>query len=525
MVKNLNKIIELITSEAGWLRVPHESGDVFFDFTKSGVEQHDVESSTALISKAFVENEALERGETVNKDENRQVGHYWLRTPSLSPDSQTKNAIVSTNQAIYKFTEQILSGGILSSLNAPFTDLILIGIGGSALGPQLFIDAFGDKISNKFLKFHLVDNTDPDGFDQVIKQVNLATTLVLVVSKSGGTRETLNGQTVIIREFLKAGLKPSSHLVAITTKNSKLWNTAIEEKWLAVFEVWDWVGGRTSVFSAVGLVPCLLAGVDMKQAVAGASNMDQHTRNSSYQNNPAANLALTWLINGKGTGENVFVVLPYRDKLIFLSRYLQQLIMESIGKRLSNAGAVVEQGIFVLGNKGSTDQHALVQQLRDGKSNFLACFVDVLNDIECQEPERFKVDSQTTMGDYLQGFFLGTRKAFAENNRSSVSITIENLTPYSLGQLVAFFERAVGFYASFIEVNAYNQPGVEAGKKAAEGAVSLLNKILSELSHSNNFDELKSFLNSFQDSSDKEIALRLIHRLYIQNRITINELT
>jgi glucose-6-phosphate isomerase len=150
--------------------------------------------------------------------------------------------------------------------------------------------------------------------------------------------------------------------------------------------------------------------------------------------------------------------------LLLFSRYLQQLVMESLGKEDDLDGNKVYQGIAVYGNKGSTDQHAYVQQLREGIANFFLTFIEVLNDRSGKSPE---IDPGVTSGDYLSGFLQGTRQALYENHRDSITVTIPAVTPQTVGALIALYERAVGLYASIVNVNAYHQPGVEAGKKAA----------------------------------------------------------
>jgi glucose-6-phosphate isomerase len=168
------------------------------------------------------------------------------------------------------------------------------------------------------------------------------------------------------------------------------------------------------------------------------------------------------------------VLLPYKDRLELFSRYLQQLVMESLGKSHDRAGKEVHQGIAVYGNKGSTDQHAYVQQLRDGLNNFFVTFIEVLSD----GGSPLEVEPNVTAGDYLSGFFQGTRSALFENNRDSITITIEEVRPSTVGALIALFERAVGLYGELINVNAYHQPGVEAGKKAAATVLDIQQKIL-----------------------------------------------
>jgi len=233
--------------------------------------------------------------------------------------------------------------------------------------------------------------------------------------------------------------------------------------------MWDWVGGRTSEFSAVGLLPAALQGLDIDGLLAGAAACDEVTRSHDTKKNPAALMALMWHQATDGKGSKDLVVLPYKDRLLLFSRYLQQLVMESLGKRLDLQGERVDQGISVYGNKGSTDQHAYVQQLRDGVPNFFVTFVRVLE----EGGSGLQVEPGVTPGDYLHGFLLGTRQALFENDRPSMTLTIRRADARAVGVLIALFERAVGFYATLVGINAYHQPGVEAGKKAAAAVLKL----------------------------------------------------
>jgi glucose-6-phosphate isomerase len=207
--------------------------------------------------------------------------------------------------------------------------------------------------------------------------------------------------------------------------------------------------------------------------------MDELTRRSEALANPAALLALCWHVAGGGRGAKAMVVLPYKDRLLLFSRYLQQLVMESLGKEKDLAGRVVHQGLTVYGNKGSTDQHAFVQQLRDGAEDFFVTFIRVLRD---REGASLEVEPGVTSGDYLDGFLLGTRRALFEKGRPSLVLTLPDVSPRSLGMLIALYERAVGLYAGLIGINAYHQPGVEAGKKAAAAVIELQRRVMQALS-------------------------------------------
>jgi glucose-6-phosphate isomerase len=278
--------------------------------------------------------------------------------------------------------------------------------------------------------------------------------------------------------YKKANLSFERHSVAITGVGSKLDEIAKKDAWIARFPMWDWVGGRTSITSTVGLLPMALQGLAIQDFLNGAALCDALTRKKETLSNPAALLALCWYHATEGRGSKDMVILPYRDRLMLFSKYLQQLVMESLGKEKDLNGKIVNQGISVYGNKGTTDQHAYVQQLRDGVHNFFATFIEVLRD---HDTAALEVEPATTSGDYLHAFLLGTRNALYEKGRESVTISTERLDAKSLGALIALFERAVGFYATLVNINAYHQPGVEAGKKMAGTVITLQRDVLAYL--------------------------------------------
>ncbi len=434
------------------------------------------------MDKAYEAMEKLEAGEVANPDEKRMVGHYWLRAPELAPDEAIAGAIRDSINQITAFVAAVHKKEVTPPDAARFTDLLLIGIGGSALGPQLVADCLGSNRDK--LKFHILDNTDPDGIERTLKDLGsrLKSTLVVVISKSGGTPEPRNGLMMTQAYFAEKGLDFAKQAVAVTGEGSNLDKTAQSEGWLKRFAMWDWVGGRTSVMSAVGLLPAALQGLDIRAFLDGAAKMDALTRVNKTMKNPAALLALMWYYATNGKGEKDMVVLPYKDRLLLLSRYLQQLVMESLGKELDLDGNTVNQGIAVYGNKGSTDQHAYVQQLRDGLHNFFVNFIVILQDTP--RPGRttpIEVEPGVTTGDYLNGFWQGTRQALYESGRGSITITAEKIDAKTLGAFIALYERAVGFYATLININAYHQPGVEAGKKAAAAVLNLQRKAVDQL--------------------------------------------
>ncbi len=442
-----------------------------------------LKSMEPAMQDAFAAMDQLEAGAIANPDEGRMVGHYWLRNADLAPKPELQKAIRDTVEDVKAFATAIHKKDIIPPNAAKFTDVLSIGIGGSALGPQLVSDALGVKRDK--MKMHFIDNTDTDGIHRTLEGLGskLKSTLVLVISKSGGTPEPRNGMIEAEAYFKAKGHVFSKHAVAITGDGSKLDEHAKSNGWLKRFPMWDWVGGRTSVMATVGLVPMALQGIDIQKFLDGAAKMDGATREPTTKKNPAALLALMWHHATNGKGDKDMVVLPYKDRLLLFSRYLQQLVMESLGKEHDLNGNVVEQGIAVYGNKGSTDQHAYVQQLRDGVDNFFVTFVVGLQDTArpLKPEDAVEVDPGVTAGDYLNGFWQGTRTALYDKGRGSVTITVKKVDVQTLGALIALYERAVGFYATLVNINAYHQPGVEAGKKAAAAVLDVQHAAVSKL--------------------------------------------
>ena len=462
------------------------------------------------IEKALADMQALESGAIANPDEGRQVGHYWLRAPELAPTAEMRGEIENTAAAIKSFAKKVHSGEVKGSAGN-FENVLCIGIGGSALGPQFISEALASPKSDK-MKIYFLDNTDPDGFDLVFDKLEgqLGKTLAIVCSKSGGTPEPRNAMLEAQAKWAAAGLNFASHAVVTTGLNSKLYNYAKAESFLEFFPMWDWVGGRTSEFAAVGLLPAALQGIDISEMLGGARKMDAATRNADFLKNPAMMLALMWHHCAKGVGAKDMVILPYKDRLLLLSRYLQQLIMESLGKELDLDGNVVEQGISVYGNKGSTDQHAYVQQLRDGVNNFFATFIEVVKD---REGGSIDVEDKITSGDYLQAFLLGTCEALSAKGRDSITITVSEVSAASVAALIALFDRAVGFYATFVGINAYHQPGVEAGKKAAGEILEIKKKILECLESAEAPMSLEEISQKIMLETRQEIVFKLLIHL------------
>jgi glucose-6-phosphate isomerase len=441
------------------------------------------------IERAFDAMRSLEAGAVANPSEGRRVGHFWLRAPELAPEPALATEIRTELRAITSFA---------AALDPAIDTLLLCGIGGSALGPELLVDALGAG-----RRLRVMDNVDPAGIARILGEVEPARTQVIVASKSGGTRETLVGLELVTRRFADAGVPLAPRAAAITLPGSLLDRHAIAERWGARFRLWDWVGGRFSVTSAVGVLPAALCGVDTQAFLAGAARMDAETRATSPRQNPAALLALAWH-QGLAVGRRAMAVIPYADRLVLLPRYLQQLLMESLGK----AG----QGLVVFGNKGSTDQHALMQQLYEGPADALVLLLD-LRSPAGPDPE---LEPGVRVSDHLAALHGGTRAALLGCGRPLITLTLERLEAAALGALVALFERAVGLYASMLDLNAYDQPSVELGKRAAERILALHNGLWEALAAGVE-DTAPGFAARLR--ADPEETFQVLRRLTAQGRV------
>jgi len=485
------------------------------DVSRMDIDDAFLASNAAMCTKALDEMKKLEAGAVANPDEKRMVGHYWLRDSLLAPNAEIRSAVEDTLRKIHRFAADVHHGKIRPEKGGTFKYVLVVGIGGSALGPQFVADALGQGASDKMKPFFF-DNTDPDGIDRVLDAIpNGAECLTVVISKSGGTKETRNGMLEVQAAYRAIGVNPSKHMVAVTGDGSELDKVAEKEGWIARFPMWDWVGGRTSELSAVGLLPAALQGINIEGILKGARMMDALTRNTDVKKNPAMLMTLAWMKATEGKGKKDLVVLPYKDRLVLLSKYLQQLLMESLGKEKDLDGKTVHQGIAVYGNKGSTDQHAYVQQLRDGVPNFFVTFIEVLKE---RAGNSIEVEKDTTSGDFLFGFLMGTRRALYEGGRNSVCITIDDVTPNRVGAIIALYERAVGFYATFVNINAYHQPGVEAGKKAAQAVITLQGKVLAGLKSAKEGATAEKLADSIGEGAEVETVFKTLEHLAANGR-------
>ena len=459
------------------IRFAHEQGSFTFDFSRSHTFNLDMPIDTTVHERILQGMRDTEEGKRVNVSENRMVGHFWLRHPELAPTQEMGTAIQEGMDRCKRFSEQIQQGEICGEKGDAFAYLVVIGIGGSQLGFQFVLRALSDEKQN--LKVFSLDNTDPDSVDQLIREIgqrNLDKVLYVVASKSGGTTEIRNLYTVLDELYKAKQLSFPKHAVAVTMEGSSMDTFAKEKGWLDCFPVWDWVGGRYSVLSPVGILPLALLGLDVDALLSGAKAMDEITRSAAYPENPAMLLAQYISVQTDKQGKHNMVVLPYKDKLDLWGKYLQQLCMESLGKTMEGPDGAFFNGLTIFGNKGTTDQHSYVQQLLGGFDDYFALFFYVLRE-KGQIRESIVEEGGITMGDYLLAFCHGTMNAMRDRGRESMLLTLDRLDAFTLGGLIALFERTVGFYAARIGLNPYDQPQVEEGKKSAAGIIETKKKL------------------------------------------------
>ncbi len=445
------------------------------DFSRMNIDAGQVDALQEMFSAAADEMAAMEAGAIKNPDEKRRVTHFTDRMTYRCTE---------LFKEVEAFAEAVRQGEITSGTGKKFDAVVVNGIGGSALGPQLLQYAVKGPYWNEknaaarqgYLRVYFLDNTDSAGLVDLLEVIDLETTLHLCISKSGGTQETLNNLTALENLYAAAHLNYADFACTVTMAGSSLDLRAKAAGHLKVFPMADSIGGRTSETTIVGHVPAALAGIDFAMFLEGACRMDIWTRNRNVWDNPAMMMAAMWYIAGNGKGDRNMVIVPYSDRLVLLTRYLQQLVMESLGKKLDLDGNVVHQGLNVFGNKGSSDAHAFIQQLNDGRDDFFATLIEILSDAGT-----VRLPGGLTMGDYLHGFMYGLIGSLKSKHRPVISMKMSSLSPDNLGALIALYERAVAIYAEFIHINAFHQPGVQGYKLAAQNSLNVREKLFGSL--------------------------------------------
>lgn len=441
-------------------------------------------------------------GDVINQTENRAVLHTALRSnenASVQVDGvNVMPEIYSVKNKIKNFSNEIISGQRKGFSGKPFTDVVNIGIGGSDLGPAMIVEAL--QYYKNDLNVHFVSNVDGDHVNEIIKKINPETTLFVIVSKTFTTQETLSNAETIRSWFLQSATQEdvAKHFVAVSTNIQKVTEFGINPE--NIFPMWDWVGGRFSLWSAVGLSISLAVGFDhFDQLLQGAHEMDEHFKNESFDKNIPVTLALLSIWYNNFFGAESEALIPYTQYLQKLAPYLQQGIMESNGKSIGRDGKPVnyQTGTIIWGEPGTNSQHAFFQLIHQGTkliptdfigfkeslygnkdhhdklmSNFFAQTEALLmGKTEVQVKAEF--DKQGISGDKAD--FLLPFKVFS-GNKPTNTLLIQKLTPATLGALVALYEHKIFVQGVIWNIFSYDQWGVELGKQLA---TSILDEIVS----------------------------------------------
>jgi glucose-6-phosphate isomerase len=418
--------------------------------------------------------QALFNGGKINLTENRAVLHTALRgeEPVLVDGVDVIPQIAAVLDRMQVFSDGVRTGTINGHGGRRYTDVVHIGIGGSHLGPQLATLALSPYAAGG-PKVHFVSNIDMAAVQRTLARLEPATTLVIVVSKTFTTSETLaNARTV--RDWLTAALGAAAaagQFVAVTANAQRAAEFGIAAE--RTFPFWDWVGGRYSLWSAVGLPIALAIGMlRFREMLAGAHAMDEHFRNAAFEKNMPVVLALLGIWYNNFFGAASYAVLPYDESLALLPAFLQQLDMESCGKSVHADGTPVDcdTGMIIWGAAGTDAQHSFFQLLHQGTRLVPADFIAA-----CQPHHTVEQHHAILMANFFaQTAALMNGAPDAANpherfsgNRPSNSLLLDRLTPRSFGQLLALYEHKVFVQSVVWGINAFDQPGVELGKKLA----------------------------------------------------------
>ena len=362
------------------------------------------------------------------------------------------------------------------SIKGTYTDILVLGIGGSTLGTiclqQSLTHLFDAEMKKRQTpKLHVLDNIDPSLMREILDVINLRKTLIIVVTKSGGTPETL-AQYAYFRTLTdRMKLKPQKHYVFVTDPEKGLLREIATAENIRTFAVPPTVGGRFSVQTAVGLLPAALIGVNIRAFIAGMSTMrDQFISPVPKKNLPFQFASIQYLMSQKG--KNIHVLMPYAQHLIRLADWYRQLLAESIGKARNNAGQIVNVGITPVNALGATDQHSQSQLYNEGPQDKFFLFLEVNNlgpkvGIPSLRPKKDELHylNGVSFNQLLNTELRATATSYTKNNRPNITITIDAISPYTLGELFMLFEGATAFLGEFFDINAFDQPGVELSKQ------------------------------------------------------------
>ena len=464
--------------------------DFYVDYSKNRIDEETMKLLVQLADECHLK-EAIEKyfgGDLINNTEKRAVLHTALRAPENSViNVDGKNVmpeVVAVKHKIKQFSEEVISGKRKGYSGKAFTDVVNIGIGGSDLGPAMVTEAL--KFYKNHLNVHFISNVDGDHVLETIKHLNPETTLIVIVSKTFTTLETLSNALTVKEWFLKSGSEKdiAKHFVAVSTNLQEIDKFGIDPG--NVFPMWDWVGGRFSLWSAVGLSIALSVGYDnFDKLLKGAHAMDEHFRTAPFVKNIPVVLALLSVWYNNFYGAESQAIIPYTQYLHRLAAYLQQGIMESNGKQTDRDGNAIpyQTGVIIWGEPGTNSQHAFFQLIHQGTKLIPTDFIGFKHSLHGNTDHHNKLmanffaqteallkgkteaEVRKEMGDKVNEALVPF-KVFT-GNRPTTSFLIDKLTPESLGSLIAMYEHKIFVEGVIWNIYSYDQWGVELGKQLA----------------------------------------------------------
>ncbi|MES2862536.1 MAG: glucose-6-phosphate isomerase [Bacteroidota bacterium] len=501
-----------------------EWNDFYVDFSKNNWTKETLTLLIELANEVGLQ-DAISKyfsGEKINETEDRAVLHTALRANENDIISfEGENVIpevFATKNKIKNFTNHIVSGEAKGYSGKAFTDVVNIGIGGSDLGPAMVVEALQFYKNN--LNTHFISNVDGDHVQEILKKINPETTLFVIVSKTFTTQETLTNSETVKKWFLQSATEKdiAKHFVAVSTNLQNVTNFGIAHE--NIFPMWDWVGGRFSLWSAVGLTISLAIGYDnFNQLLKGANKMDSHFKTTPFEQNIPVVLALLSIWHNNFFGAETEALIPYTQYLQKLAPYLQQGIMESNGKSIGRNGFPVnyQTGTIVWGEPGTNSQHAFFQLIHQGTKLIPTDFIGFIQPLHGEKDHHNKLMSnffaQTEallMGktkEQVTAEFIAQGKTEAEvsrlvpfkvfeGNKPTNTILIEKLTPESLGELVAMYEHKIFVQGIIWNIYSYDQWGVELGKQLANSILTEIESGSVKTHDSSTTNLINKFLNS-----------------------------
>lgn len=487
--------------------------DFYVDYSKHRITDETLKLLLELSNEVDLK-DAISKyfnGDIINETEGRAVLHTALRAPNTAKvfvdGENVIPEVYRVKEKIKKFSDKVINGELKGYTNKPFTDIVNIGIGGSDLGPAMVVEALG--FYKNHLNTHFVSNVDGDHVNEVIKKLNPETTLFVIVSKTFTTQETLSNANSIRDWFLKSGSQKdvAKHFVAVSTNLHKVMEFGIDEN--NIFPMWDWVGGRFSLWSAVGLTISLATGYEnYNNLLHGAHKMDEHFKTTPFHKNIPVITALLSVWYNNFFDAETEAVIPYSQYLNQFATYLQQGIMESNGKSVDRNGIPInyQSGTIIWGEPGTNSQHAFFQLIHQGTKLIPAEFIGFAKSLHSNKDHQDKLMSnffaqteallngKTREAVVAEGTSepLTPFKVF-EGNKPTTTILIEQLTPESLGKLIALYEHKIFVQGIIWNIYSYDQFGVELGKQLANTILSDINNHKNVNNHDGSTQKLLNY--------------------------------